>query len=262
MNRTLDWLRRNENPSGGIAAWPGYKSYPEVNGYLTPTLYEWGAGDLATRCADWLLTVQDESGGFPALDNDGRLHVFDTAACLEGLERAFIESGRGEIGAAGRKARGFIAANQLPNGHYRAWPGLDETRQYCLRVNGIMREEIAYHMSGTNRVHFIAYALEGYLNLGYTDQVRGTLAAIPERADGLMHFALNNWQGDGGNDVIATAQIAILKLKVGLDASRQIAAVRRQVRPNGGVPQSLENQTEMSWGAKFYLDLERIAGGA
>jgi hypothetical protein len=259
---TLDWLRRNENPSGGIAAWPGYKSYPEVTGYLISTLYDWGEAERATRCADWLLTVQDESGGFYALDGSGP-HTFDTAAVVEGLRAAFEYTRDPKYTAAIHRATAFIDEMERADGFYNAWPALGATRQYCLRVNGITGiDPGVYHMSGTNRVHFIAYALEGYLNLGYTEAVRGTLEAIPERPDGLMHFVLANWQGDGGNDVIATAQIAILKLKVGLDAARQFAAVRQSIKPNGGVPQSLENQTEMSWGAKFYLDMERLIGGA
>jgi hypothetical protein len=253
---TLQWLRDNEHPQGGIRAWPGAAAYPEVSGYLLPTLYDYGEGDLATRCADWLVSIQDTCGGWRGMD--GELYTFDTGAIVEGMFRAYHETGRAQYQAAALGGCAWLATQRTEQRTYRTREGLGAP-QHNYRVNGILQDDPgAYHINGSDRVHFIAYALEGYLSLGYVDEVRGTLAALPARPDGLMFNRLTNWRGEG-SDVIATAQIAILKLCTGLDAAAQIAAVRQSIHPGGGVPQSLEVPTEMSWGAKFTLDMEREA---
>ena len=253
--KTLDWLRENELPTGGIRGWDGMDTaYPEVVGYLIPTLFDYGERDLACRCADWLLTVQHESGGYCSLD--GILHTFDTAAIVEGLERAYQETSRAQYEVAAIKARDWIETMRTPDRLYRAGPGLGAP-QHNIRVNGIVEVDPGYYSINTDdRTHFIAYALEGYLNLDFIDQVRRTLQSLPiQETWELVPFY---WQSGKGADIIATAQMAILMMRVGMDASRLVDGVRRWVHPNGGVPQAPADPSEKSWGAKFYLDMERM----
>lgn len=253
--KTIDWLRANELPGGGIAAWPGKIAYPEVTGYLIPSLFDWGETALAVRCAEWLVKFQNPMGGFISIDGTPILYTFDTAAALQGLERAYQETGKGTFLVAANRARSFVMGHLLPDNQFEAWKGVG-TRQYCKRVNGIMNIDLPFIIHA-DRVHFTAYALEGYLALGHRDDVRAELERMPMRGDGLAYFAMANGQGYG-NDIIATAQVAILRMLTGLNADAQVAAVRRHVKENGGIPQSVENQTEMSWGAKFFLDMELL----
>ena len=254
MNKTLEWIYANKLPTGGIAAWPSCSAYPEVTGYLIPTLYDYGADDLAKRCAEWLLTIQQPDGSY--LGMDGLPYTFDTAAVIQGLERAAHETGQEVYLNAAAKARAWITTKRTQWGTYTVRDGLGAP-QHNIRVNGIMQDNHgAYHISGNDRTHFIAYAMEGFLSLGYRDEVKGTLEAMPYRPDGIAFFSLGNWQGSG-SDVIATCQLAILAHRVGLDATKQVDAVRRCVKPNGGIPQALDIPREMSWGAKFYLDMLR-----
>lgn len=255
--RTLEWVKANELPTGGIAAWPGMVAYPEVTGYLIPTLYEWGAEALAERCADWLVSIQHPSGGYPSIDGSDRLHVFDTAAVLQGMDRAFWAIGDDKYWKCGQAARKFILSHLGDRSRFDAWTGA-APRQYCVRVNGILGIDTEFVINWNDRVHFIAYALEGYLALGHISQVREALQSMPMRSDGLAFFMYRDGVGYG-DDIIATAQIAILRRRCGLDAGSQMDAVRRHLTPSGGVPQSTTHRGEKSWGAKFYLDLERIA---
>lgn len=256
MQNTLSWIKANELPSGGIAAWPGKCAYPEVTGYLIPTLVRHGEIELALRCATWLTTIQHPTGGFASIDGTTRLHGFDTAACYQGLRCAHDLTGVERYGLAASMATSFLSSLMLSSGHFEAWPG-GGVRQYCARINGILSVMIPFAISWSDRVHFLAYALEGYLNLGYIHEVRFVLQHLPSRPDGLMYHMLQDGVGYG-DDVIATCQIAMLKHRVGLDASPQIEAARRHIHPNGGVPQSTTIPTEMAWGAKFYLDMEAM----
>jgi hypothetical protein len=112
LRSVVDWIFHAQRSDGGIAAYysflTGYsESYPEVTGYIIPTLYDFGrlTGDLAARHAiylatDWLLSLQMTSGAFP-----GGLHrsasgpggnaqpsVFNTGQILQGLVRACVET--------------------------------------------------------------------------------------------------------------------------------------------------------------------------
>ncbi len=86
LRSLLKWILQAQKTDGGIAAYysllTGYAcSYPEVTGYLIPTLYdiaenlkgttgESAARESAERATAWLLSLQMPSGAFP-----GGLHV-------------------------------------------------------------------------------------------------------------------------------------------------------------------------------------------
>jgi hypothetical protein len=104
----IGWILRAQRPDGGVAAYysllTGYsESYPEVTGYLVPTLYDFSnatgdsaVADAAQNATRWLLSLQMPSGAFP-----GGLHgtraeaqpsVFNTGQILQGLVRAYAET--------------------------------------------------------------------------------------------------------------------------------------------------------------------------
>src|SRR6202166_3793538 len=112
LRSVVDWIFRAQRPDGGIAAYysllTGYsESYPEVTGFIIPTLYDFGrlTGDLVARHAiylatDWLVSLQTTSGAFPAglhrsargPASDAQPSVFNTGQILQGLVRAHAET--------------------------------------------------------------------------------------------------------------------------------------------------------------------------
>ncbi len=83
-SRALDWVRSQENPAGGIRVHSGRaESYPEVTGYLVPTLLKYGDRELATRLVRWLVSIQHPDGSFPSAR--GVTNLFDTGQVLRGL---------------------------------------------------------------------------------------------------------------------------------------------------------------------------------
>ncbi len=140
LRSVADWILSAQRADGGIAAYysflTGYsESYPEVTGYIIPTLYDVGrlTGDEAVRHAaeratGWLLSLQMPSGAFPSglrdPDSDAQPSVFNTGQILQGLVRAFVEThtetGNAEILERAVAAGDWLAAIQQADG---SWTG-------------------------------------------------------------------------------------------------------------------------------------------
>jgi hypothetical protein len=134
LNLLLRWILDAQRPDGGIAAYysllTGYsESYPEVTGYIVPTLYgvsrftgDDGAVVAAERATRWLLSLQMPTGTFPAgLQGDAaRPSVFNTGQILQGLVRAHRETNRPEIREAAVNAGNWLIDIQQADG---SWSG-------------------------------------------------------------------------------------------------------------------------------------------
>jgi hypothetical protein len=134
LNRLLSWILDAQRADGGVAAYysllSGYsESYPEVTGYIVPTLYDLASArndDCALQAAEsatqWLLSLQLPFGAFP-----GGLHcqelrpsIFNTGQILQGLVRAYSETRRPEILNAASAAGKWLVSEQRENG---SWSG-------------------------------------------------------------------------------------------------------------------------------------------
>lgn len=138
LNSLLRWILDAQRPDGGIAAYYslmiGYsESYPEVTGYIIPTLYEFArtAGDnkamvAAERATEWLLSLQMPSGAFPgglhggSPEDEVQPSVFNTGQILQGLVRAHKETNRPEILQAAMAAGEWLIKAQQTDG---SWSG-------------------------------------------------------------------------------------------------------------------------------------------
>lgn len=81
----IAWLRKNSVSTGGVRVASAIDlPYPEVSGYLIPSLVSWGERELALSYAGWLLTVQNRDGSWS--DPSGSApYTFDTGQILKGL---------------------------------------------------------------------------------------------------------------------------------------------------------------------------------
>jgi Prenyltransferase and squalene oxidase repeat len=138
LRALLRWIFRAQRHDGGIAAYysllTGYShSYPEVTGYLIPTLYGYAkstndgdAVEAAERALQWLLSLQMSTGAFPAglhggaRGSEAQPSVFNTGQILQGLVRAQVETNRPEMLQAAMDAGDWLVEMQQANG---SWSG-------------------------------------------------------------------------------------------------------------------------------------------
>ena len=266
----LRWVKKNYIKGNGIASWPGYSAYPEVTGYLIPTLLSHGEVNLARKLANWLVKVQDKSGGFLGLD--GKLRSFDTAAALRGLEIAVGYFSDKELAKAVDSAGKWIVENTLSeDGQIFSQPDKKELCNYSLRVNGILDIKARWidnrnpswpFLSHADRSHYIAYALEGFLALGLDSEAKKVLANVEKGVIGPGFIAYQvgeNWTPQAKYACYtATAQVGLLLTRLGIKSELQktfLGNLFNALDKNGGLP-ARNGSMATSWTAKWLLDFE------
>jgi malonyl-CoA O-methyltransferase len=283
--KALDWIRSNCLPGGGIRVYHGHlRGYPEVSGYLIPTLLQYGETGVAGELVRWLMCIQRGDGSF--YDPDGmRPHVFDTGQVLRGLlagkdlatgalesaERAaeylcgqMVEEGRGGFG---KQYDGTIpesvhlyvlpamyqASEVLGKAKYRECAERS-LEYYCTADDFLRRGDLT---------HFLAYELEALIDLGRSDLAGPVLDYLrrEQRPEGAV-------RGKEGAEWVCSpglAQLAICWYKAGQWApgDQALAWLEKHQRPGGGFwgsygkDASYFPKQELSWAVKFYLDAHR-----
>lgn len=267
MDKTLQWLYAAECDGGGISAWKSadgkwHKPYPEITGYVIPTLLAWGAADLAERCADWLIGQQNKDGSFNGLDGVPR--PFDTAAIIEGLRAAFAVLAKPEYHKAEIKALKWMETQIVDEGWLKNSEKQRQPETYNLRASAIIGnvKELEYRVKAgfpnSERSHYMAYALEGAVNFGDFNFALPHIEMAYIMQSGLMPLVVNrDWTGSAGNaDYCATAQMGILFQRAGLDAGKQYEILKDRLLPNGGLEQGSQDSRQISWAAKYWLDFK------
>lgn len=147
IKHAADWIisaQQANKKSGGVAA--GYsilgwdKSYPEVTGYIIPTLFELSSyfkelryKESALTMSNWLVSIQLESGAFPGLDIKTPI-VFDTGQILFGLVRAYEKTKSPEYLSSATRAAEWLSSIQEDDGSWEKHVYKDGKRSYHARV--------------------------------------------------------------------------------------------------------------------------------
>jgi len=291
-DKAINWLKNHVLPSGGIEAWEGYgRPYPEVSGYLIPTLlkYKEYCGDgLINSLGCYVFDVQAPNGGYHGID--GVIRSFDTGACLEGLE-AYAESGLphkykewlhlGNISRSIRKTRGFLENFRfkdmsVDNFGGRLIKSADDigTHYYTCRVDGVLQNPDTERMWGINnfhprlvekacRTHYIAYWLEGLYKCGL--EIKPVLEEFTKVIGlGLMPYNVFyrggyiHWQE--GIDTTATFQFAIHYWNCGMEdiATSLFMGGLKFMQDDGGIRLNREDSKCKSWTIKYFLDANAL----
>ena len=285
--RALEWIRRHESRSGGIVVDSSYgEPYPEVTGYLVPTLLQYGERELAARLIRWLVCVQQDDGGFTD-PNEGLPNVFDTGQVLRGLlagaeivpqaldsaRRAadyicaqMQDGGRGGFGA---RYQGQTYGGEIPESiHLYALPPLCHAAKVFQQTRYQTAAEAccafyASHAQALNLAtltHYLAYELEALIDLGHADRATAVLAGLQaaQRPDGAV-------PGTAGVQWVCApglAQLAICWYKLGLwePADRAVRWLEAHQEASGGFLGGYGEHAwyfadkEPSWAPKFFLD--------
>ena len=144
----LEWIFRAQEatPDGGVSAFyhtsDGYcpTSYPEVTGYIVPTLWDMHVETqddryktAAAEMIEWVASVQTPSGAATSMDFE-TLYVFDTGMDILGWVRAYEHAGDERMCQAARRAGDWLVETQRPDGHWTTTPTSDVTHTYHTRV--------------------------------------------------------------------------------------------------------------------------------
>jgi hypothetical protein len=132
LEKAVQWLETSQDRvgSGGAGSYEFHgwtPGYPEVTGYVIPTIWDCrhalGRADLAERAlrmANWELGLQKKEGGWEG-DVEGANQppiVFNTGQVVRGLVRTHQESGDGRYLEAAVRASDWIVKNQEDDGSW------------------------------------------------------------------------------------------------------------------------------------------------
>jgi malonyl-CoA O-methyltransferase len=279
--RTLAWIRGQEAAGGGIKVAPDrLDAYPEVTGYLVPTLLQYGERALAIRCLRWLVSVQQQDGSY--LSPEGWPMVFDTAQALRGLLAGIGLDPRASDCA--RRAAEFIdhdLRTRRPGGFVRRflYRVPESVNLYALpplrRAGSVLDRPEFFHTADTflrdylndgHRfrpdilTHFLGYELEALIDLGHPSLAADLLRRIrrEQRPDG----SVPGVQGASWVCAPGLAQLAVCwyKTRQYSSANRALEWLETHQEPSGGFlggyghGSSYFPEEEVPWAAKFYLD--------
>jgi SAM-dependent methyltransferase len=296
----LAWIRAHTVPGKGIAVSNRNPApYPEVSGYLIPTLLRWNECALAKQYAQWLTSVQNAEGSF-AGPNTSHVFVFDTGQAIRGLaailphfpqaESALAKAcdwivstmsreGRMALPPPGAwalgKKRGELLVNEAV--HLYVLPGIQAAglALNTSKYDPVAEKSLRYYIQHCNLtnfaapnmlLHFYCYIQEALFDLGAEDVCRLGMRELAERQrdDGMVPaYAGENWVCTPG-----LLQAALVWLKLG-ERDRALAAMRHArglLAPSGGFPGSSGEgaeyfpDEEVSWSMKFWLDALAAAG--
>lgn len=202
-DRAITWVKNNSIEEEGVKVTSRInKSYPEVSGYLIPTLINWGERDLALKYASYLIGIQNPDGGFPTPQSRNSA-FFDTGQILRGLfaisaitpdyrlqiERALqfmvssiSESGElilsEEVDWAGEVPRAISLYAIAP---CISWlrnndPQSATLDKFLLAVKQLIGDPEITELKSVN--HFHAYIMDALIDLGYEDLARNGMKRL------------------------------------------------------------------------------------
>lgn len=281
--RAVGWVARHTLAEGGVRVHSRHvAAYPEVTGYLVPTLIARGERTLARRLVEWLVGIQDAGGGY--LGPDGAPFDFDTGQVLRGLlaGRELVPA----AAAAARRAAEHLCARMLDGGaggfapryagtipetiHLYVLPPLVDAADAFdePRYRDAAARCLAHYLASPallrldDLTHFLAYEIEALIELGRADRVVPALDALAavQRADGAVRAA-------GGTAWVCTpglAQLAGCWYRIGraAPADRALAWLESHQEPSGGFLGSdgpgagYFADVEPAWAVKYFLDAD------
>ncbi len=291
--RALRWFYDNQLPSGGIRIHSHHnEAYPEVTGYIIPTLFHYGHRDLAIRLCQWLKSVQRPDGSFALFDDDPS-YSFDTGQILRGYLANWYAGIQGFEYVTRRTAYYLfrqlrmtstgafpVRYDQLPPNdilipesiHLYALPpllwiaGILDLPEYREAVNRCISFYLRqpYTLQTATLTHFLAYEIEALIDLGRVHTVLPVLEKLRERQtpDG----AVPAMDGVSWVCTPGLAQLAICWYKVGdtEPAEKAMKWLEAHQLPSGGFYGSYGEKSvyfaydEISWATKYYLDAHRL----
>jgi DUF1680 family protein len=148
-DEAIAWILRAQQatPDGGVSAYYHVSrgwcptSYPEVTGYVIPTMWDRYHATEETRLrkaaldmTEWITSVQRADGSVTAMDFETP-YVFDTGQDIFGWVRSYRETGDSRWLDAAVRAGRWLVASQSDDGSWTTTPTSGATHTYHARVS-------------------------------------------------------------------------------------------------------------------------------
>jgi len=287
VEKALAWIINNQQSNGGVSVFHGSKyEYPEVTGYIIPTMIQYGYKEQALKMCEYLNSMINEDGSFNAAGSTTP-YYFDTAQALRGLN-AIQKITNKYYGIQRRAANYLFDALEENDGlfpkSYEDDSIVPETimlfalpamLEYAHLTNDDNRIRLVHKsvekylaqpevLSIKSLTHFLAYQIDGLIDMGYSENVKDIIDKLlaSKREDGFIPAF------DGVDWVCITgcSQIAICLYKLGdyKNANHIMNWVDANMEDNGGFLGSVGDDAEyypdreLSWAVKFYLDAYKL----
>lgn len=262
MDKTINWLLQNINENEGVVISNNNRmSYPEVSGYLIPTLLNLGYKEKALAIGNWLAKIQNEDGSIPLGPNK---FTFDTAMVLSGWQAL------GGFKSNRDKACRFLLSQIKDTGQFSVEFHDKLVPEKILIWSANLLEKEGYDMS---RVwlyydcedtfkfdclsHFHCYVLDATLNTplhSRSVEAINTLSTYQNINGSIPAYSDVSWLCYTG-----IAQAALLFYKIGLitNGNKAMDYLEGIISGDGGILGSNGDYfsgDKLSWAAKFYVD--------
>ncbi|MGA2666610.1 MAG: methyltransferase domain-containing protein [Patescibacteria group bacterium] len=278
-NKALSWIRANSLPGKGIVVSNQSKlSYPEVTGYLIPTLMQAGEHNLAFDYADFLCRVQQKNGSFLGIDK--KEYIFDSGQALRGLLAASHRWSKYKIYA--HKTAEYLVRSMKRNGRFPPMYNRSISDRVCVyvlpplfesaqmfkkeKIKLAAQKSLKYYKNQAGILefnllsHFYAYIIDGFIEMGEKKFVGHAVEKIflTQKRNGAIPAYRNSWWSCSAG----TAQFAVIGYKMGFIEEANSAIdwlISVQNKSGGffgsyGLGAKYFPNEEISWAANFFLD--------
>ena len=293
LEQAAQWIENHSVQGQGIVISSRQRvCYPEVTGYLIPTLLSLGKRDLAGEYARWLVSIQRHDGSFGG-GNDGRSYAFDTGQVVRGWV-ALVDR-MPELEAPLGRACDWLLSSADPNTgrlpvpppgadwsldtrgevsegiHLYVLPSLRQAGHALNRPQylAFTDKALRYYLGHVNLTdftqanaltHFFAYMQEALLDLGCEAEARagmGSVAQFQQSTGAVPGYHDAAWVCSTG-----LAQLALVWYRLGerqrADAALKFLSLLQN--PSGGffgsygVGATYFPAEEISWAAKYAVE--------
>lgn len=259
-DRSLSWLRKQSDQGIGVSATSRVSlPYPEVSGYLIPSLLEWREIELANQYRTWLIDIQHRDGYWTDPTGDSP-YFFDTGQVVRGLLAFQLRDSSQEVEDSILRAVDWASGLISPTGVLNApdmelWPKdvpsqiqlyaleplhraalyLDKTdvaSKFQVAINKIISETDFEKIDALT--HFHAYIVEALVDLGRVEIATSMMDAVDAQMNrrGLIPGRRNaQWTCSTG-----VLQYSVIWYKLGESEKglRSLSAAERLQNRSGG----------------------------
>lgn len=272
------WINKYSSDRGIYVSNRSKTEYPEVTGYLIETLTKWGYSNKAEKWFEWLVSIQNEDGGWPDQTLNNTSVFFDSAQIIRGIK---FYSDLKKIPTKDIQERYLKYFSKNYQSHLIpktskiediSWHLINLQAAWIVHQNWPKRISLDWLTKNLNKYfslwnvgyqisHFDIYILEAMYELGiFPEKLQQYLHYFDKKVKKFKYVPCD--RNNNAPCYTATAQLGVLYYKMGRkkDGDELLFSMLNHLDTRrGNWPGSGKGgnyiKDEVSWGLKYFLDL-------